>query len=74
MLNSSPLPLPNSHLSRVKCYGSEGEGFLHRKASTLKRQVSWQPGLKEYPKVTLYNKPHTRFIEKDTREWLPLVE
>lgn len=40
------------------CYSPEGKGIL-----TVRSQ--------DYDKVTPYNKPHTKFIGKNTGGWLP---
>ena len=50
-------------------------GKFPQSVADLKGKVSWQSGVKEYHKVTLHNKPHTRDLlgEKNPGLWLLLL-
>lgn len=50
---------------QCKCSSSEEKGFSSANVTALRGKLSWQSGAKEYHKVTLHNKPHTRdLLEK----------
>lgn len=62
------------HSSKEKSFPDGGIAALKGRfpqwkcySSALKRKMSWQLGAKDYHKTTRPNKPHTRFIGKDTK-------